>query len=210
MGNRLTARDREAYTAYAFGLISGAFDIIGAEDEGFDVNKPVVTVGQTAELVGIHPQTLRQYDRLALIVPQRTAGGARRYSLRDINKLVLTQHLVIEESINLSGVSRILRLMEENRQLRRQIRYLKKAKDLRMFAAGANGNVTEVFGDDSPESLEKVRSQIVDRDAADSTVSEFTNPGPGIELIDTSDLDIEGVLEAVISLLPAGMSGQHN
>ncbi|WP_394958325.1 heat shock protein transcriptional repressor HspR [Scardovia wiggsiae] len=150
MGNRLTARDREAYTAYAFGLISGAFDIIGAEDEGFDVNKPVFTVGQTAELVGIHPQTLRQYDRLALIVPQRTAGGARRYSLRDINKLVLTQHLVIEESINLSGVSRILRLMEENRQLRRQIRYLKKAKDLRMFAAGANGNVTEVFGDDSP------------------------------------------------------------
>ena len=137
-------------TAYAFGLISGAFDIIGAEDEGFDVNKPVFTVGQTAELVGIHPQTLRQYDRLALIVPQRTAGGARRYSLRDINKLVLTQHLVIEESINLSGVSRILRLMEENRQLRRQIRYLKKAKDLRMFAAGANGNVTEVFGDDSP------------------------------------------------------------
>ena len=127
MGNRLTARDREAYTAYAFGLISGAFDIIGAEDEGFDVNKPVFTVGQTAELVGI-----------------------RRYSLRDINKLVLTQHLVIEESINLSGVSRILRLMEENRQLRRQIRYLKKAKDLRMFAAGANGNVTEVFGDDSP------------------------------------------------------------
>jgi len=68
----------------------------------------------------------------------------------------------------------------------------------------------ELFGDDSPESLEKVRSQIVDRDAADSTVSEFTNPGPGIELVDTSDLDIEGVLEAVISLLPAGMSGNHN
>lgn len=68
----------------------------------------------------------------------------------------------------------------------------------------------ELFGDDSPESLEKVRSQIVDRDAADSTVSEFTNPGPGIELVDTSDLDIEGVLEAVISLLSAGMSGNHN
>ena len=68
----------------------------------------------------------------------------------------------------------------------------------------------ELFGDDSPESLEKVRSQIVDRDAADSTVSEFTNPGPGIELVDTSDLDIDGVLEAVISLLPAGVSGKHN
>ena len=79
MGNRLTARDREAYTAYAFGLISGAFDIIGAEDEGFDVNKPVFTVGQTAELVRIHPQTLRQYDRLALIVPQRTAVQPARY-----------------------------------------------------------------------------------------------------------------------------------
>lgn len=149
MTHRLTARDKEAYAAYAMGLISGSFDLVDAEDHGFDVNLPVFTVGQTADLVDIHPQTLRQYDRLDLIVPQRTPGGARRYSLRDISRLVNAQRLVNEESINLAGVSRILQLMEENRQLRRQVRRLKKMKELRVFSAGADGNVTEVFSDDS-------------------------------------------------------------
>lgn len=149
MTHRLTAGDKEAYAAYAMGLISGSFDLVDAEDHGFDANLPVFTVGQTADLVNIHPQTLRQYDRLDLIVPRRTPGGARRYSLRDISRLVTAQHLVNEESINLAGVSRILQLMEENRQLRRQVRRLKKMKELRVFSAEADGNVTEVFSDDS-------------------------------------------------------------
>ena len=88
MTHRLTAGDKEAYAAYAMGLISGSFDLVDAEDHGFDANLPVFTVGQTADLVNIHPQTLRQYDRLDLIVPRRTPGGARRYSLRDISRLV--------------------------------------------------------------------------------------------------------------------------
>lgn len=149
MTHRLKAGDKEAYAAYAMGLISGSFDLVDAEDHGFDANLPVFTVGQTADLVNIHPQTLRQYDRLDLIVPRRTPGGARRYSLRDISRLVTAQHLVNEESINLAGVSRILQLMEENRQLRRQVRRLKKMKELRVFSAEADGNVTEVFSDDS-------------------------------------------------------------
>ena len=149
MTHRLTAGDKEAYAAYAMGLISGSFDLVDAEDHGFDANLPVFTVGQTADLVNIHPQTLRQYDRLDLIVPRRTPGGARRYSLRDISRLVTAQHLVNEESINLAGVSSILQLMEENRQLRRQVRRLKKMKELRVFSAEADGNVTEVFSDDS-------------------------------------------------------------
>ena len=68
----------------------------------------------------------------------------------------------------------------------------------------------ELFGDDSAESLSKVRAQIVERDASDSTVSEFLTPGPGIELVDTSELDIEGVLEAILALLPAESSGGHS
>ena len=68
----------------------------------------------------------------------------------------------------------------------------------------------ELFGDDSAESLAKVRAQIVDRDASDSTVSEFLTPGPGIELVDTSELDIEGVLEAVLALLPADSGVAHS
>ena len=69
----------------------------------------------------MHPQTLRQYDRLGLVVPQRTEGGARRYSLRDISRLAQAQQLSQEEGINLAGITRILELEEENRELRRQL-----------------------------------------------------------------------------------------
>ena len=103
------------------------------------------SVSQAAQLVIIHPQTLRQYDRLGLVVPQRTEGGSRRYALRDIDRLMLTQHLVQDESINLAGVSRILQLMEENRQLRRQVRRLKQPEGASVFTAGMDGEVVEIL-----------------------------------------------------------------
>ena len=78
------------------------------------------------ELANVHPQTLRQYDRLGLVVPQRTEGGARRYSLRDISRLAQAQQLSQEEGINLAGITRILELEEENRELRRQVERLRK------------------------------------------------------------------------------------
>lgn len=68
------------------------------------------TVGRAGELANVHPQTLRQYDRLGLVVPQRTDGGARRYSLRDIARLAKAQQLSQEEGINLAGIARILSL----------------------------------------------------------------------------------------------------
>ena len=73
----------------------------------------------------VHPQTLRQYDRLGLVVPQRTEGGARRYSLRDISRLAQAQQLSQEEGVNLAGITRILELEEENRELRRQVERLR-------------------------------------------------------------------------------------
>lgn len=78
------------------------------------------------ELANVHPQTLRQYDRLGLVVPQRTDGGARRYSLRDISRLAKAQQLSQEEGINLAGIARILSLEEENRELRRQVERLRR------------------------------------------------------------------------------------
>lgn len=69
----------------------------------------------------MHPQTLRGYDRLGLVVPSRAKGRGRRYSLRDIAKLRHIQHLSQDEGINLEGVRRILSLETELDEANRQI-----------------------------------------------------------------------------------------
>ena len=103
------------------------------------------TVSQAAQIAGVHPQTLRQYDRLGLVVPQRTEGGARRYTLRDVARLAQAQQLSQDEGINLAGITHILSLQEENRQLRRQIRHLRRRLDGdSVFEAGMDGEVVEV------------------------------------------------------------------
>ena len=137
------AEIKKAYALCAQSLIEGRAELEDAEDAGFHMDAPVFTVGQTAQLADIHPQTLRQYDRLGLIVPQRTVGGARRYSLRDIQRLTQAQHLSQDESINLAGITRILSLMEENRQLKRQVKRLRRPAGSSVFAAGADGEVIE-------------------------------------------------------------------
>lgn len=104
----------------AMAIVAGRADLDGAAEVGFDIELPVFSVGAAGELANVHPQTLRQYDRLGLVVPQRTEGGARRYSLRDISRLAQAQQLSQEEGINLAGITRILELEEENRELRRQ------------------------------------------------------------------------------------------
>ena len=81
---RLANQMKQLYAMCATALVMGRADLDGADDVGFDIELPIFTVGQTAELANIHPQTLRQYDRLGLVRPQRTDGGARRYCLRDI------------------------------------------------------------------------------------------------------------------------------
>src|SRR5918996_3350838 len=71
---------------------------------------PVYVISVAAQLSGLHPQTLRQYDRLGLVSPDRTAGRGRRYSARDIELLRQVQRLSQEEGINLAGIKRILEL----------------------------------------------------------------------------------------------------
>jgi MerR family transcriptional regulator, heat shock protein HspR len=71
---------------------------------------PVYVISVAAQLSGLHPQTLRAYDRLGLVSPGRAAGRGRRYSLRDILILREVQRLSQEEGINLSGIKRILEL----------------------------------------------------------------------------------------------------
>jgi MerR family transcriptional regulator, heat shock protein HspR len=71
---------------------------------------PVYVISVAAQLSGLHPQTLRTYDRLGLVSPGRAAGRGRRYSLRDILILREVQRLSQEEGINLNGIKRILEL----------------------------------------------------------------------------------------------------
>ena len=84
-----------------------------------DENTPLFAIATAAELSGLHPQTLRQYDKLGLVSPTRTAGRTRRYSMRDIVALREIQTLS-NEGLNLEGIRRILELQREVSQLHRR------------------------------------------------------------------------------------------
>lgn len=141
---RVAQQIKQLYEMCAMAIVAGRADLDGADEVGFDIELPVFTVGRVGELTSVHPQTLRQYDRVGLVVPQRTEGGARRYSLRDIFRLSQAQHLSQEEGINLAGITRILELEEENRELRRQVGRLQKPEGNSVFAADADGGIVEI------------------------------------------------------------------
>ncbi len=73
-------------------------------------DETVFVISVAAQLAGMHPQTLRQYDRLGLVTPGRTGGGGRRYSQRDVELLREVQRLSQEEGVNLAGIKRIIEL----------------------------------------------------------------------------------------------------
>ncbi len=75
-----------------------------------DEDLPVFVISVAAELTGMHPQTLRQYDRLGLVTPGRAGGGGRRYSARDVALLREVQRLSQEEGVNLAGIKRVIEL----------------------------------------------------------------------------------------------------
>jgi len=84
----------------------------------FDLSddSPVYVISVAAQLAGLHPQTLRTWDRLGLVSPSRSSGQGRRYSLRDVLALREVQRLSQEEGVNLSGIKRILALDQELRR----------------------------------------------------------------------------------------------
>ena len=93
-----------------------------------DATTPVYVISVAAELVGMHAQTLRQYDRLGLVTPGRTAGGGRRYSLRDIE--VLRDIAALSANgIGLEGVRRILDLENQVTALRSRVAELQAEVD---------------------------------------------------------------------------------
>ncbi|MDA2980305.1 MAG: helix-turn-helix transcriptional regulator [Actinomycetota bacterium] len=113
-----------------------------------DERTPLFAITAAAELAGMHPQTLRQYDRLGLVSPTRTAGKTRRYSMKDVVQLREISRLS-SEGLNLEGIRRILELESQVDGLQRRVRDLEAtlADELlqksgrRVFAAGAEGDV---------------------------------------------------------------------
>ncbi|MDO5720001.1 MAG: helix-turn-helix transcriptional regulator [Actinomycetaceae bacterium] len=111
-------------------------------------------ISVAAQLAGMHPQTLRQYDRLGIVIPARTKGRGRRYTPRDVERLREVQRLSQDEGINLEGIRRILELesqldhtSEQLAALRREVESLRNQLEKheerrdRVFAASAQGDV---------------------------------------------------------------------
>jgi MerR family transcriptional regulator/heat shock protein HspR len=82
-----------------------------------DSDRPLYMISVAAELAGVHPQTLRIYERRQLVSPNRSSGNTRLYSDADIERLRLIQHLTQDEGINLAGVMRIIELEDERARL---------------------------------------------------------------------------------------------
>ncbi|MGO3147803.1 MAG: heat shock protein transcriptional repressor HspR [Leucobacter sp.] len=109
---------------------------------------PVFAIAAAADLAEMHPQTLRQYDRIGLVVPGRTSGNTRRYSLHDVQRLREVARLSAE-GLSLEGIRRVLSLEDRVRELELQVRELERAlsdevlkrPERRVFAAGAGGEV---------------------------------------------------------------------
>lgn len=78
----------------------------------------VLVISVAAELSGLHAQTLRTYDRLGLVIPERTRGGGRRYTLRDVALLREVQRLSQDEGINLAGIKLIIELRSQLEEAR--------------------------------------------------------------------------------------------
>jgi MerR family transcriptional regulator/heat shock protein HspR len=113
-----------------------------------DEQSPIFAIAVAAELAAMHPQTLRQYDRLGLVSPTRTAGKSRRYSMRDVVQLREIARLSAE-GLNLEGIRRMLELENHVAALQSRVRELEAAladellnrPGRRVFAAAGSGDV---------------------------------------------------------------------
>jgi MerR family transcriptional regulator/heat shock protein HspR len=91
-----------------------------------DYERPRYMISVAAELVGMHPQTLRIYETKGLVRPGRTPGGTRLYSERDLDRLKLIQRLTTELGLNLAGVEHVLRLEDELRRMQARMERLER------------------------------------------------------------------------------------
>lgn len=113
-----------------------------------DVDAPIFAIAVAAQLSGMHPQTLRQYDRIGLVVAARTQGGSRRYSLRHVERLREVARMSAD-GMSLPAIARIIELEDHVQELRHRVRdlearmraELERRPGARVFVAGASGSV---------------------------------------------------------------------
>jgi MerR family transcriptional regulator/heat shock protein HspR len=124
---------------------------MGEQQQQPDEDAPIFAIAAAAELSGMHPQTLRQYDRMGLVVPARTQGGSRRYSLRHIHQLREVARMS-GDGMSLPAIVRILELEDHVRELHLRVQLLEQRvraeienrPGARVFAAGATGAVVSL------------------------------------------------------------------
>ena len=106
----------------------------------------LVFISMAAEMLGMHPQTLRKYERLGLIRPSRTVGSMRLYSRDELDRLRLIKHLVDEAGINLAGVQRLLSIAESVQRLRPLVNQDPGRADARRRIALELKRISEMVG----------------------------------------------------------------
>ncbi|MET4059864.1 MerR family transcriptional regulator/heat shock protein HspR [Arthrobacter sp. UYP6] len=135
---------------------------------GIDVNAPIFVISVAAELADMHPQTLRQYDRLGIVCPSRAPGRSRRYSQHDIDMLREVQRLS-QEGVSLEGIKRIMQLENQVSGLRARINELSAELDSiqqrtpdrsRVFAAGLAGDVVTLTRGQRPPASRPYATQL--------------------------------------------------
>ncbi len=104
-------------------------------------NQPVYMIGVAAQLCGVHPQTLRQYERLGLVVPARVGAKNRLYSENDIHRVRRIQHLTQDMGVNLAGVELILRLLDDIEEIRTDME-----KQVADYVSEAEARIQQLLG----------------------------------------------------------------
>jgi MerR family transcriptional regulator/heat shock protein HspR len=112
-----------------------------AERNERDEERAVYIISVAAELAGVHPQTLRIYERKGLVAPKRTSGNTRRYSDRDIQLLRQIQDLTQVSGINLAGVKVIIELQAQHDALRAKTQELQAALEEQERATDVDGKI---------------------------------------------------------------------
>lgn len=136
-----------------------------------DSDRPLFVISVAAELAGMHPQTLRQYDRLGLVQPQRAPGRARRYSERDVQKLQEIQELS-QSGVSLEGIKRIMQLEHQVEALQARMVELQAENEAlrnrlqegsRVFAAGTSGGAVHLARGKRPAARPKSQAVVLYR-----------------------------------------------
>ncbi|MFV2198089.1 heat shock protein transcriptional repressor HspR [Nocardiopsis sp. LOL_012] len=146
-------------------------------NDSFGADAPVYVISVAAELAGMHPQTLRQYDRLGIVSPGRASGRGRRYSMRDVQMLRQVQRLSQEEGINLAGIKRILELEHEVDQLREQVFHLANELEAARRAVARRGRPAE--GGRGGELVRRTRVTIFNTAERPDEQNPGSGPGDG-------------------------------